>query len=79
MKLTFEYLIKKIAFEVFVEYELVSHVLLMKTGPLAWWVECLPTVQETGFGLVSLFNGISTFVGYLMPKTFSKKNSSGTI
>ena len=31
------------------------------------------------FGLVSLFNGISTFVGYLMPKPFSKKNSSGTI
>ena len=30
-------------------------------------------------GLVSLFNGISTFVGYLMPKPFSKKNSSGTI
>ena len=25
------------------------------------------------------FNGISTFVGYLMPKPFSKKNSSGTI
>ena len=23
------------------------------------------------FGLVSLFNGISTIVGYLMPKTFS--------
>ena len=31
------------------------------------------------FGLVSLFNGISTFVGYLMPKLFSEKNSSGTI
>ena len=31
------------------------------------------------FGLVSLFNGISTFVGYLMPKPFSEKNSSGTI
>ena len=31
------------------------------------------------FGLVSLFNGISTFVGYLMPKLFSKKNSSDTI
>ena len=30
-------------------------------------------------GLVSLFNGISTFLGYLMPKLFSKKNSSGTI
>ena len=30
-------------------------------------------------GLVWLFNGISNFVGYLMPKPFSKKNSSGTI
>ena len=30
-------------------------------------------------GLVSLFNGISTFVGYLMPKPFSLKNSSDTI
>ena len=25
----------------------------------------------TEFGLVSLLNGISTFVGYLMPKLFS--------
>ena len=24
--------------------------------------------RESRFGLVSLFNGISTFVGYLMPK-----------
>ena len=31
------------------------------------------------FGLVSLFNGMSTFLGYLMPKPFSEKNSSGTI
>ena len=31
------------------------------------------------FGLISLFNGIPTFVGYLMPKPFSKKNSSGNI
>ena len=31
------------------------------------------------FWLVSLFNGISNFVGYLMPKPFSQKNSSGTI
>ena len=30
-------------------------------------------------GLVFLFNGISTFVGYLMPKPFSLKYSSGTI
>ena len=31
------------------------------------------------FGLVSLFNGISTVVGYLMPKPSFLKNSSGTI
>ena len=31
------------------------------------------------FGLVSLLNGISTFVGYLMPKPSFKKNSNGTI
>ena len=31
------------------------------------------------FGLFFFFNGISTFVGYLMPKPFSSKNSSGTI
>ena len=31
------------------------------------------------FGLVSLFNGKSTFVGYLMPKPSFLKNSSGTI
>ena len=30
-------------------------------------------------GLVSLFNDISTFVGYLMPKPSFQKNSSGTI
>ena len=34
---------------------------------------------STGFGLVSLFNGISTTVGYLMPKTSFYKKSSGTI
>ena len=27
--------------------------------------------KKVRFGLVSLFNGISTFVGYLMPKPFS--------
>ena len=32
-----------------------------------------------GSGLVSLFNGIPTFVGYLMPKPSSYKNGSGTI
>ena len=50
-------------------------------------VSCLPAifliVSQITFGLVdglvSLFNGISTFVGYLMPKPFSEKNSSGTI
>ena len=29
------------------------------------------TFSEFWFGLVSLFNGISTFVGYLMPNPFS--------
>ena len=29
--------------------------------------------------LVCLFYGISTFVGYLMPKLLSLKNSSGTV
>ena len=29
------------------------------------WLKQTPTTRE---GLVSLFNGISTFVGYLMPK-----------
>ena len=36
-------------------------------------------IEIFNLGLVSLFNGISTFVGYLMPKLFSSKNSSGTI
>ena len=31
------------------------------------------------FGLVSLFNGISTFVGYIIPKPSFLKNSCGTI
>ena len=37
--------------------------------------------QYIYFGVftVSLFNGISTFVGYLMLKPLSLENSSGTI
>ena len=35
-------------------------------------------VQYLGFVLVSLFNGMSTFVGYSMPKLSLLKNSSGT-
>ena len=31
------------------------------------------------FALVSLFDGISTFMGYLMPKSSLEKNSSGII
>ena len=31
------------------------------------------------FGLVSLFNGISTFMGYLMPSVILQKNSCGTM
>ena len=29
--------------------------------------------------IISLFNEISTFAGYLMPKPFLKKNSNGII
>ena len=36
-------------------------------------------MSDSWFGLVSLFNGISTFVGYLMPKPFSEKNSNSAI
>ena len=36
-------------------------------------------VRQIRFGLVSLLNGISSFVGYLMPKLFFWKNSSSTI
>ena len=46
------------------------------------WKQCLIIyiyIYIYMFGLVSLFKAISTFVGYLMPKPFSKKNSSGTI
>ena len=35
--------------------------------------------HEKMIGLVSLFNGISNFVGYLMAKSLSQKKSSGTI
>ena len=35
--------------------------------------------KEIRFGLVSFFNGISSFVGYLMPKPSFLKNRSGTI
>ena len=37
------------------------------------------TVFICRFGVVSLFNGISTFIGYLMPKPFTLKNSISTI
>ena len=32
-----------------------------------------------GFGVVSLFNSISTFMGYLMPQPLFEKNNSGTL
>ena len=42
-------------------------------------LQCVYHMTETWFGLVSLFNGISTFLGYLIPKPSFEKNSSGTI
>ena len=34
------------------------------------WIGVMVLMIENGLGLVSLFNGISTFIGYLMPKPF---------
>ena len=39
------------------------------------YIENVKKGRRKGFGMVSLFKCISTFVNYLMPK----KNSSGTI
>ena len=35
------------------------------------WCHSFFAEYNSRFGFVSLFNGISTFVGYLMPKPFS--------
>ena len=37
------------------------------------------SIEKSLFGLVSLFNGISTFVNYLMPKSSLEKDNSGAI
>ena len=37
------------------------------------------TIEKSWCDLVSLFNGISTFMGYLMPNPFFWKNSYNTI
>ena len=47
-----------------------------------WCTDCKrkqKVANQTTTVSVSLFNGISAFVGYLMPEPFSEKNSSGTI
>ena len=36
-------------------------------------VAILEAIAAEHLGLVSLFNGISTFVGYLIPKQFSER------
>ena len=36
-------------------------------------------VRARTFGAVSLFNGISTYVGYLMPKPYMQNNNIGVI
>ena len=40
---------------------------------------CINVRIDKGLVWVLCFNGISTFVGYLMPKPVFKKNSSDTI
>ena len=38
-----------------------------------------PSHFKYRFGLISLFNGMSTYVGYLISKSSPEKNSAGTI
>ena len=50
-----------------------AFLLRLFTDHVAWNLCTIQLIWSflVGFGLVSLFNGISTFVGYLMPKPFS--------
>ena len=48
-------------------------------GYYYWSFETKHLRAKCSVSSVSLFNGISTFVGYLMPKPFSLKNSSSAI
>ena len=49
----------------------VKSILFASTSwPMSPPTACSKAMQQVWFGLVSLFNGISTFVGYLMPKLF---------
>ena len=68
--------------------QLIPH--LGQQGKHVWLILCLDQGRDSigikvqdgamvKFGLVSLFNGISTFVGYLMPKSSFEKNSIDTI
>ena len=52
-----------------------------KRGQEKWYVEKRKTHTERvkTIGFVSLFNGISTFVGYLMPNLSIWTDSTGTI
>ena len=54
----------------------------MNEGEISKISEHIPhyfELQRLLFGLAFLFNGISTIVGYLMPKLFPLENSSGTM
>ena len=50
---------------------LLSLRLQWKSISLHWYGKHTKSIINDPFGLVFLFNGISTFVGYLMPKLFS--------
>ena len=53
--------------------------LITKTNLYANQVKEKRERERERFGLVSLFNDISTFMGYLMPKPSFEKNSSDAI
>ena len=52
---------------------------LLKPDCHSSWISKMQSdTLEERYGWCLCFNGISTFVGYLMPKPLSTKNSSGT-
>ena len=46
-------------------------------NPVAW--DLFVSASNNWFGLALLFNGISTFLGYIIQNPSFEKNSSGTI
>ena len=55
---------------IFPEMNKSLYAMLVKATWKSMLLLCLSIITETDVGLVSFFNGISTFAGYLMPNPF---------